>query len=305
MKIRSLTNAAVMLSMYMLLFVLYNIGVFPTIMSILLPIPIIIYSVTVGRIRDILLLFIGCFCGTFLFGSIYGVITTLNYGVMGTIIGIGMVKSWPYWQRILNAVIISVLSFPITIYFVSGLNVKESVTQMTGEIEVMIQSIANTLPSDYTAIIGELQRSIDLMATLFPTIVILMGTMSVFLSDTVAILILKKLGISPLKFKKQNIHNIQVGPTLIIVLVIGQLIKTVLSIPTVDYILINVMAIINMLYVLQGIIVILLYFKSRSKIGLGILTVILMLLLGFSIFIEMLGIMDAFFNYRDKLVLEN
>lgn len=224
---------------------------------------------------------------------------------MGTIIGIGMVKSWPYWQRILNAVIISVLSFPITIYFVSGLNVKESVTQMTGEIEVMIQSIANTLPSDYTAIIEELQRSIDLMATLFPTILILMGTMSVFLSDTVAILILKKLGISPLKFKKQNIHNIQVGPTLIIVLVIGQLIKTVLSIPTVDYILINVMAIINMLYVLQGIIVILLYFKSRSKIGLGILTVILMLLLGFSIFIEMLGIMDAFFNYRDKLVLEN
>lgn len=48
---------------------------------------------------------------------------------MGTIIGIGMVKSWPYWQRILNAVIISVLSFPITIYFVSGLNVKESVTE--------------------------------------------------------------------------------------------------------------------------------------------------------------------------------
>lgn len=88
-------------------------------------------------------------------------------------------------------------------------------------------------------------------------------------------------------------------------MVIGQLIKTVLSTPTVDYILINVMAIINVLYVLQGIIVVLLYFKSRSKIGLGILTVILMLLLGFSIFIEMLGIMDAFFNYRDKLVLEN
>ena len=118
MKTKSLVNAAIMLAVYMVFFVLYNIGVLPTIMSILLPIPLIVYSVTTNRVRDVLWLLIGCFIGTFLFGSVYGLVTTLNYGLMGALIGIGIIKKWPYWQRLLNAAIVSVISFPILTYVV-------------------------------------------------------------------------------------------------------------------------------------------------------------------------------------------
>ena len=58
-----------MLAIYMVFFVLYNIGVLPTIMSILLPIPLIIYSVATQKIRDVIWLLLGCFVGTFLMGS--------------------------------------------------------------------------------------------------------------------------------------------------------------------------------------------------------------------------------------------
>ena len=101
MKTRSLVNAAIMLAIYMVFFVLYYIGILPTIMSILLPIPLIVYSVMTEKVSDMIWLLVGCFIGTGLLGSVYGLVATLNYGVMGAIIGIGMLKKWPYWQRLL------------------------------------------------------------------------------------------------------------------------------------------------------------------------------------------------------------
>ena len=67
MKTKSLVNAAMMMAIYLVFFILYNVGILPSIMTLLLPI------------------------GTYLIGSVYGLMTTLLYGITGALLGIGIV----------------------------------------------------------------------------------------------------------------------------------------------------------------------------------------------------------------------
>ena len=304
MKTRALVNAALMLAIYMIFFVFYNMGIFVDIMSILLPIPIIIYSVTAQRVRDVLWLCVGCFIGTFLLGSVYGVVTTLNYGVVGAILGIGILKQWPYWQRILNASIVSAISFPITIYVVSGLNIRESVEQMVKELETLIYSITSLSSGENSQLLEQVHHSIETVTMLFPTILILVGLFSAFFSDTLSTLILKRMGRLPLNFKKERVQDLKVGSFWAIVLLICQAIRIIPLNQVVDCILLNVACFINMLFLLQGIFIIMAYFKSRHQRGLGLLIVILALISGFSSLVSIIGIMDSFLGYREKLIVQ-
>ena len=77
MKTKSLVNAAMMMAIYLVFFILYNVGILPSIMTLLLPIPLIISSVVSQKVSDILLLLLGCTIGTYLIGSVYGLMTTL------------------------------------------------------------------------------------------------------------------------------------------------------------------------------------------------------------------------------------
>ena len=100
MKTKSLVNAAMMMAIYLVFFILYNVGILPSIMTLLLPIPLIIYSVVSQKVSDILLLLLGCTIGTYLIGSVYGLMTTLLYGITGALLGIGIVKLESYFECI-------------------------------------------------------------------------------------------------------------------------------------------------------------------------------------------------------------
>ena len=266
MKTKSLVNAAIMLAVYMVFFVLYNIGVLPTIMSILLPIPLIVYSVTTNRVRDVLWLLIGCFIGTFLFGSVYGLVTTLNYGLMGALIGIGIIKKWPYWQRLLNAAIVSVISFPILTYVVTGLNLQESMAQMADEMNGMLES------------------------------------MSAFLSDTVATSVLKRMNYEVTR--RGSIHRFQLGAKLAVTLLISQVAIVFIPNHALNVVLMNVIMLLNTLFLLQGIVVAMSYFRSCNKRGFGTFIIIFALMSSFSMFISVLGVMDALFDYRERFAVK-
>lgn len=303
MKTKSLVNAAIMLAIYMVFFVLYNMGVLPTIMSILLPIPLIIYSVSTKRVRDVIWLLLGCFVGTFLIGSVYGLVTTLNYGVTGTIIGIGLIKKWPYWQRLLNAAIVSVISFPISTYVLTGLNVQESMKKMIDELFVMMESMTQTLPESSVEMLSNLQDMMGaMMTTLLPTILILVGLMSAFLSDKVATLVLKRMNFDiP---KGGDIERFQLGSKLAILLLASQILVGFISNHTLNIILMNTVMLLNTLFLFQGAVVVMAYFKSRNQKGLGIVLLVFSLMSSLSMFISVLGISDALFNYRERLMIK-
>lgn len=303
MKTKSLVNAAIMLAIYMVFFVLYNIGVLPTIMSILLPIPLIIYSVATQKIRDVIWLLLGCFVGTFLMGSIYGLVTTLNYGVIGTVIGIGIVKKWPYWQRLLNAAIVSVISFPITTYVLTGLNVQESMKQVIDELFAMMQSMTQMLPESSVEVLNHFQNMMSMMmTTLLPTILILVGLMSAFLSDKVATLVLRRMNFEVPK--GEDVQEFQLGSKLAIILLVSQILVSFITNHTLSVILLNTVMLLNTLFLFQGAIVMMAYFKSRNQKGIGIVLLVFSLMSSLSMFISVLGISDALFNYRERFAIK-
>lgn len=303
MKTKSLVNAAIMLAIYMVFFVLYNIGVLPTIMSILLPIPLIIYSVATQKIRDVIWLLLGCFVGTFLMGSIYGLVTTLNYGVIGTVIGIGIVKKWPYWQRLLNAAIVSVISFPITTYVLTGLNVQESMKQVIDELFAMMESMTQMLPESSVEVLNHFQNMMSMMmTTLLPTILILVGLVSAFLSDKVATLVLRRMNFEVPK--GEDIQEFQLGSKLAIILLVSQILVSFITNHTLSVILLNTVMLLNTLFLFQGAIVMMAYFKSRNQKGIGIVLLVFSLMSSLSMFISVLGISDALFNYRERFAIK-
>lgn len=292
-----------MLAIYMVFFVLYNIGVLPTIMSILLPIPLIIYSVATQKIRDVIWLLLGCFVGTFLMGSVYGLVTTLNYGVIGTVIGIGIVKKWPYWQRLLNAAIVSVISFPITTYVLTGLNVQESMKQVIDELFAMMESMTQMLPESSVEVLNHFQNMMSMMmTTLLPTILILVGLMSAFLSDKVATLVLRRMNFEVPK--GEDIQEFQLGSKLAIILLVSQILVSFITNHTLSVILLNTVMLLNTLFLFQGAIVMMAYFKSRNQKGIGIVLLVFSLMSSLSMFISVLGISDALFNYRERFAIK-
>lgn len=292
-----------MLAIYMVFFVLYNIGVLPTIMSILLPIPLIIYSVATQKIRDVIWLLLGCFVGTFLMGSIYGLVTTLNYGVIGAVIGIGIVKKWPYWQRLLNAAIVSVISFPITTYVLTGLNVQESMKQVIDELFAMMQSMTQMLPESSVEVLNHFQNMMSMMmTTLLPTILILVGLMSAFLSDKVATLVLRRMNFEVPK--GEDVQEFQLGSKLAIILLVSQILVSFITNHTLSVILLNTVMLLNTLFLFQGAIVMMAYFKSRNQKGIGIVLLVFSLMSSLSMFISVLGISDALFNYRERFAIK-
>ena len=303
MKTKSLVNAAIMLAIYMVFFVLYNIGVLPTIMSILLPIPLIIYSVATQKIRDVIWLLLGCFVGTFLMGSVYGLVTTLNYGVIGAVIGIGIIKKWPYWQRLLNAAIVSVISFPITTYVLTGLNVLESMKQVIDELFAMMESMTQMLPESSVEVLNHFQNMMSMMmTTLLPTILILVGLMSAFLSDKVATLVLRRMNFEVPK--GEDIQEFQLGSKLAIILLVSQILVSFITNHTLSVILLNTVMLLNTLFLFQGAIVMMAYFKSRNQKGIGIVLLVFSLMSSLSMFISVLGISDALFNYRERFAIK-
>lgn len=303
MKTKSLVNAAIMLAIYMVFFVLYNIGVLPTIMSILLPIPLIIYSVATQKIRDVIWLLLGCFVGTFLMGSVYGLVTTLNYGVIGAVIGIGIVKKWPYWQRLLNAAIVSVISFPITTYVLTGLNVQQSMKQVIDELFAMMESMTQMLPESSVEVLNHFQNMMSMMmTTLLPTILILVGLMSAFLSDKVATLVLRRMNFEVPK--GEDVQEFQLGSKLAIILLVSQILVSFITNHTLSVILLNTVMLLNTLFLFQGAIVMMAYFKSRNQKGIGIVLLVFSLMSSLSMFISVLGISDALFNYRERFAIK-
>jgi uncharacterized protein YybS (DUF2232 family) len=292
-----------MLAIYMVFFVLYNIGVLPTIMSILLPIPLIVYSVATQKVRDIIWLLFGCFVGTFLMGSVYGLVTTLNYGVIGAVIGIGIIKKWPYWQRLLNAAIVSVISFPITTYVLTGLNVQESMKQVIDELFAMMESMTQMLPESSVEVLNHFQNMMSMMmTTLLPTILILVGLVSAFLSDKVATLVLRRMNFEVPK--GEDIQEFQLGSKLAIILLVSQILVSFITNHTLSVILLNTVMLLNTLFLFQGAIVMMAYFKSRNQKGIGIVLLVFSLMSSLSMFISVLGISDALFNYRERFAIK-
>ena len=72
----------------------------------------------------------------------------------------------------------------------------------------------------------------------------------------------------------------------------------------VTVVLLNVVMLLNTLFMIQGIIVAIQFFKSRNQKGLGIMVVVFAILSNLVMFVSLMGMMDALFDYRKRFEIK-
>ena len=154
MTTKSLVNAAMVTAIYLVFLMLYTIGILPTLVSLLLPIPIVVYSLKSQKFLEIILVFIACLISSFFLFSILGLLTTLLYGISGIVLGWGFIKKWPYWQRILNSGIVYLIGLPILFSVLTGMTITEASLMF---IEESFNSIISMMPESSEQVV-ELQN---------------------------------------------------------------------------------------------------------------------------------------------------
>lgn len=301
MKTKSLVNAAMMMAIYLVFFILYNIGILPGIMTILLPIPLIIYSMVSKKAMDVIWLLVGCCIGSYLVGSIYGLMTTLLYGGTGVILGIGMMKNWMYWHRILNATILFVIGMPLITQMMTGINMTDMFLETMNSMFTMFNQLEGMLPEENVSQLATMQQMMQtFVPMIMPTILVVTGGIGVYLSDRISRVILKRMNLE--EPKGQAIGEFQLGSVMAVVLMVTQLSLGLIGNTGVSVILLNVVMLLNVLFMIQGAVVAIQFFKSRNQKGFGIFVVILAFISNLSMIVSLVGMMDALFDYRKRFI---
>lgn len=294
MTTKSLVNGAMMIAIYLVFLSLYTIGIFPSIAALMLPIPIIVFSLKSKKFSEIIILFIGCALGSAIIASIFGLLTTAVYGLSGVLIGWGYVKKWPYWQRILNSGIVYMIGFPIIIHILSGMWVSEALLSVFNE---SFSLITNQMPevSEQAELLQDMMNT--RLPQMIPTLLLLSGMGISFVTDLIAQIILKRLRIEVPRFG--NIRNLQLGSRLAMLYVLSQFAFILFTQPEIQFVLINLVLLLNVLFIVQGIVVLFSFFGSRRK-GISIMITIFLILTNTTLVLSMLGVMDAMFDYRRR-----
>ena len=282
------------IAIYLIFLILYIIGFIPSLISVLLPIPIIVYSQMSKKLSEISLLLLGCCIGAFLLTSAFGLLITIIYGLSGLILGWGIVKRWPYWQRIVNSALVYMFGIPLVMYLITNMWISDLF------IDVFTESfrIVNTMMPELNDQIEIVQEQITIfLPQIIPTLLLLSGMVLSFLSDKIANIVLKRLEFQ--MPETGDIGNFQLGKQLAILYIMSPLILGFINIPGIYIIGVNIILFLNILFVFQGAIVLFRILRTRSK---GFVTWIILsiLVLYLSLALSILGVMDAFFNYRNR-----
>ncbi|MTL62219.1 DUF2232 domain-containing protein, partial [Turicibacter sanguinis] len=89
-----------------------------------------------------------------------------------------------------------------------------------------------------------------------------------------------------------------------ILLIISQFAMAFVRNSGVTVVLLNVVMLLNTLFMIQGIIVAIQFFKSRNQKGLGIMVVVFAILSNLVMFVSLIGMMDALFDYRKRFEIK-
>jgi len=294
MNTKSLVHAAMIIAIYLVFLILYTIGILPSLTALILPIPIIIYSQMSKKLPEISLLFLGCCIGAFLLTSAFGLFITIIYGLSGLILGWGMVKKWPYWQCIVNSALVYMFGIPLIIYLISNM----WITDLFIEIFTESFEIVNRMMPELSDQIEIIQNQMTIILPLIiPTLLLLSGMTLSFLSDRISKLVLHRL-----KFEVPqtgNIGRFQLGRMLAIIYIVSPIFVAILNHSVIYITVLNLMLLLNILFAFQGTIILFQLLRTRTK---GIITwIILSILVLYLLFpLSILGVMDAFFNYRNR-----
>ncbi|MGL4338791.1 MAG: DUF2232 domain-containing protein [Turicibacter sp.] len=301
MNTKSLVNAAMMMAIYLVFFILYNVGILSGFITFLLPVPFIIYHHVNPKITDLIWLFIGCLLGSYLIGSIFGLITTVTYGLSGIILAIGMKKEWPYWQRIINSAIVFLIALPLTTQLIAGMSMSQMMIDMVNESMALMNELPFLSEDLMTKATNIFEPMLTFIPLLMPTFLLIIGGVNSIIIDKVGCMLVNRMKLA--EIRSQIFADFQLGSMLAIILIVSNFASIFIKNQGLSVILLNIMILLNLLFMVQGFIVISGFFKQRKQKGLGMAVIVFALFSNLSLFVSMIGMMDALFDYRSRFNL--
>lgn len=306
-RVHVITEGAILLALFLvlMLFALYA-PIIGTVLLFILPLPYILFTIRHGISVSIMLLIAGSIL-SILFGSVTNILLAFTFGLSGLTMGVFYKKKQTIGALIGGSIAYTVslvVTYIGTILFFKIDIIKDSI-QLFEESMEQSKSIITALNPDANVQqqFEQLQKGLDLIHTLIPTIYVTAGIIFALLTHLVAVPVLKRLkvDVSPLK----PFRDLRLPQSLVWYYLIASVLILIKSDPDSFYfmVLINLYFILQFFVLIQGYSFIYYYsYIKRLSRAVPIIIVIASLLIPIFLYlVRILGIIDLSFPLRSKI----
>ncbi|WP_159439985.1 YybS family protein [Bacillus sinesaloumensis] len=299
-----LTEGSMLLAVYsvLLLLALY-IPLLGTVLSFLLPIPFILFTVKY-KIKQSMLFILIAFLLSGLLGSVMGIILTIMFGFTGVLLGEMINRGKSGIELFLGAslsYLFSIVLMYITVMLVLQVNITELIKESSQESIAMVESIMRATGGEVnTQVYKELEESIELTSYMLPSMFVFlaMGLSFITVKAVKPILIRLQVKMNPFPpFREIHLPKSILWYYLLILLI---------SFVEMEKGSFGYTAFLNFFFILQLLMVIqglsLIYFYCHQKKIPKFVPVVLTVLTPFLLYIiRILGIIDLGFQLRNRI----
>lgn len=184
--IKKMTLGAILLAIYTVLFIFYYYGLISGVVSLVLPIPFILFRKMSKNSKGIVVFFISALILGWIFGSLFGVMTTVIYGVIGIFLSIFNEKKLSRLFSILISSIIYTLLWGVLSLFLYRISIIDILDKISNLCMQILENLNFLSDSNYIYINND---SLHLGVLL----VITMGLVTSYISLSFSNIILDKL----------------------------------------------------------------------------------------------------------------
>lgn len=198
--VNQLTKGAMFLAIYsvLLLMTLY-IPVLGAIVNFFLPLPFILFSAK-NNLKSSIVFLIAATLISLILGSMLAIPITLAYGMTGVVMGYLIFREKGRWMVLLAGSFVfllnTIVQYIISVVFFEMNFLKEFIITFKQSFKSSLDIMEKMGQSPEQKVIEQMQKGIDMIETLMPSMIVLASFMIVFLIMLVSVPILRRFGVS-------------------------------------------------------------------------------------------------------------
>lgn len=311
---KSLVEAGLLTAIIIILILLnIYVPIFFAVGRFILPIPVVILYMRHNLKTTLISLFISGIITGAIYNPIYGLTTTIMFGLTGIVLGYSIKnkKSFGFTLFVLSISFIlgTVVDFAVYIKLINNTSLYEFINESMNEMDMVFNQIIDMYKNlgvseqQLKPILESLQVfKSGLFIKMIPAILIMSAVMFSYLTFIISKPILKKLGYNNIiEFKP--ISKIQISIKVATIVAIFLLIGVILDKQNIkygDYILVSTQVILQYMFLIEGMSVTIFYLKNKFNMSRWIIIFVMLftILSKFSMIYFILGFMDLIIDFR-------
>lgn len=307
MNARKITEGALTVALYIVLLLMFlYLPFFGIVFSFVLPLPFI-YHTAKYNWKDGLLQFLAAVVLSFLVGTVAAVPVTFIYGLFGVVTGWCIYdqrdRFITFSSSTLTFIVTTIIVYAVSVLFFDINYLQEFKTAMEESVREAV-SVMELMGRDTGEITGQINDYIDLITTLLPSVIILASAVIALLIHAISFPVLRRFGIDVLKARP--FREITLPKSLIWYYLAALLLSLFVNAEKGTFLYdvsVNLLYILEMLFVLQGLTFIFYFFhkKGYHRALAVVLSVFIILNPLLNQLTRILGIIDLGFDLRKRV----